>query len=41
MNGDGSIRMIYAGDASVIDALDNKEEVLKTDMMMEIQCILK
>ncbi len=29
MNGDGSIRMIYAGDASVIDALDNKEEVLK------------
>ena len=29
INGDGSIRMIYAGDASVIDALDNKEEVLK------------
>ena len=29
LNGDGSIRMIYAGDASVIDALDNKEEVLK------------
>ncbi len=28
INGDGSIRMIYAGDASVIDALDNKEEVL-------------
>ena len=29
INGDGSIRMIYAGDASVIDALENKEEVLK------------
>ena len=29
INGDGSIRMIYAGDASVIDALPNKEEVLK------------
>ena len=29
INGDDSIRMIYAGDASVIDALDNKEEVLK------------
>ena len=29
MNGDSSIRIIYAGDASVIDALDNKEEVLK------------
>ena len=29
MNGDGSIRMIYAGDADVIDALPNKEEVLK------------
>ena len=29
INGDGSIRMIYAGDASVIDALDNKAEVLK------------
>ena len=29
VNGDGSIRMIYAGDASVIDALENKEEVLK------------
>ena len=29
INGDGSVRMIYAGDASVIDALDNKEEVLK------------
>ncbi len=29
INGDNSIRMIYAGDASVIDALDNKEEVLK------------
>ena len=28
INGDGSIRMIYAGDASVIDSLDNKEEVL-------------
>ena len=28
MNGDGSIRMIYAGDADVIDALPNKEEVL-------------
>lgn len=28
INGDGSIRMIYAGDADVIDALDNKEEVL-------------
>ena len=29
INGDGSIRMIYAGDATVIDALENKEEVLK------------
>ena len=29
INGDDSIRMIYAGDASVIDALPNKEEVLK------------
>ena len=29
VNGDGSIRMIYAGDADVIDALPNKEEVLK------------
>ena len=29
INGDNSIRMIYAGDANVIDALDNKEEVLK------------
>ena len=29
LNGDGSIRMIYAGDATVIDALENKEEVLK------------
>ena len=28
VNGDRSIRMIYAGDADVIDALDNKEEVL-------------
>ena len=28
INGDGSIRMIYAGDASVIDNLDNKTEVL-------------
>ena len=28
INGDGSIRMIYAGDASVIDSLENKEEVL-------------
>ena len=28
VNGDGSIRMIYAGDADVIDNLDNKEEVL-------------
>ena len=28
VNGDGSIRMIYAGDADVIDALPNKEEVL-------------
>ena len=28
VNGDGSIRMIYAGDADVIDALDNKAEVL-------------
>ena len=28
INGDGSIRMIYAGDADVIDALSNKEEVL-------------
>ncbi len=28
LNGDGSIRMIYAGDASVIDSLENKEEVL-------------
>ena len=29
INGDGSIRMIYAGDADVIDALSNKEEILK------------
>ena len=29
INGDGSIRMIYAGDASVIDALPNKNDVLK------------
>ena len=29
VNGDGSIRMIYAGDANVIDALENKEDVLK------------
>ena len=29
VNGDGSIRLIYAGDADVIDALSNKEEVLK------------
>ena len=29
INGDDSIRMIYNGDASVIDALPNKEEVLK------------
>ena len=29
INGDDSIRMIYAGDATVIDGLDNKEEVLK------------
>ena len=28
INGDGSIRMIYAGDANVIDNLENKEEVL-------------
>jgi len=28
LNGDGSIRMIYAGDASIIDSLENKEEVL-------------
>ena len=28
VNGDGSIRMIYAGDADVIDNLENKEEVL-------------
>ena len=28
INGDGSIRMIYAGDASVIDGLANKAEVL-------------
>ena len=28
INGDESIRMIYAGDADVIDALENKEEVL-------------
>ena len=27
INGDGSIRMLYAGDASVIDVLDNKDEV--------------
>ncbi len=30
LNGDGSIRMIYAGDASVIDSLENKEEVLSS-----------
>ena len=29
INGDNTIRMIYAGDASVIDSLENKEEVLK------------
>ena len=29
INGDKSIRMIYAGDAEVIDSLANKEEVLK------------
>ena len=29
INGDGSIRMIYAGDASVIDTLSNKSDVLK------------
>ena len=29
INGNGSIRMIYAGDASVIDALPNKSDVLK------------
>ena len=29
VNGDKSIRMIYAGDANGIDGLDNKEEVLK------------
>ena len=28
INGDGSIRMIYAGDADVIDNLENKAEVL-------------
>ena len=28
INGDGSIRMIYAGDANTIDSLSNKEEVL-------------
>ena len=28
VNGDGSIRLIYAGDADVIDALPNKTEVL-------------
>ena len=28
INGDGSVRMIYAGDASVIDGLVNKAEVL-------------
>ena len=28
VNGDGSIRMIYAGNADTIDALPNKEEVL-------------
>ena len=29
VNGDGSIRMIYAGDANTIDALPNKVEVLQ------------
>ena len=29
INGDDSIRMIYAGDASVIDALPNKSDILK------------
>ena len=29
VNGDGSIRMIYAGDANTIDALPNKAEVLQ------------
>ena len=29
INGDKTIRMIYAGDAKVIDGLENKEEVLK------------
>ena len=28
INGDGSIRMIYSGDANVIDSLENKAEVL-------------
>ena len=28
VNGDGSIRMIYAGDADAIDSLENKAEVL-------------
>jgi len=28
LNGDGSIRMIYAGDASVIDSLENKTNIL-------------
>lgn len=28
INGDGSIRLIYSGDADAIDALDNKEEIL-------------
>ena len=28
VNGDGSIRIVYAGDADVIDALPNKDEVL-------------
>ena len=29
VNGDGSIRIVYAGDANTIDALPNKEEVLQ------------
>ena len=29
INGDNTIRMIYAGNANVIDSLENKEEVLK------------
>ena len=41
INGDGGIRMIYAGDASVIDALPNKSDVLKNGYKIQVRIILK